>query len=154
LVDRYTNTTQRMSNVDSTYYNFDVTLDPNSVANRFYIILAKPVSNPSGPILTAETQVKPVVLNTFIAEDKSNISVFPNPIQNKKIALHFQQAVPGQYVMKLYNMAGQMVKQSNFTLQYKTFHFSVDAKNISSGAYKLTLSKGANLQYSTSVYIP
>ena len=153
LVDNYTHITQRMSNVDSTYFNFEVNADQNSAAaSRFYIILTKAITYPSGPVLTAETQAKTIANKTAL--EPTSLSIFPNPIRNKQIQLHAQQPLEGLYLLKLFNANGQLVKQARCSLQPNTFYFTIDSKDLPTGWYQLTLSKRKDWQYTTAIYIP
>ena len=43
------------------------------------------------------------------ADLKAGISVYPNPVENKKIQVQFVNQAPGQYNIQLVNNAGQQV---------------------------------------------
>lgn len=62
------------------------------------------------------------VINIYVPEFESKILIYPNPIKNGYIQIHFSNQLPGKYALILYNLIGQklLVKEIEFPGGSKT----------------------------------
>ncbi|HEY5392052.1 MAG TPA: T9SS type A sorting domain-containing protein, partial [Hanamia sp.] len=56
------------------------------------------------------------VINILVPEFESKIRIYPNPIKDSHIQIHFSNQLPGKYALILYNLIGQklLVKEIEF----------------------------------------
>lgn len=78
---------------------------------------------------------------------KSAVSVYPNPVINNRIGLAFANMKEGKYYLNLYNQLGQTVFSTYLLHNGASNNYSVNTgKEINSGSYKLTISKGETVE--------
>jgi len=92
-------------------------------------------------------------VKVFIAEKKSMLTVFPNPVTGNEFAVRFQHIPVGQYAYSVISSQGQKVLTG--TIQYQTTAdyvvIGLDRK-LADGNYELLLQQGAGI-YSTPILI-
>jgi hypothetical protein len=78
------------------------------------------------------------VAKVFFEVKKSQISVYPNPIQNGIVNLYLENQMSGVYQVRLLNIAGQVIaqRQINHMEQGSKYAFGFDS-NIPSGNYQV-----------------
>lgn len=82
------------------------------------------------------------------------INVYPNPVVNKKIDLHFKSMPEGLYKVAVINYAGQAVYQGQINMNGKTSMEAIQLSgNIVAGTYLLTITDAANNRKSITVFV-
>ena len=104
--------------------------NPNNV-NNFYRIKATGLS---GQVqYSAIVKVGPL-------QETASIQVYPNPVENKTINIHFVNQVAGNYKLQLTNKLGQVVYNSNIEIDDANITRSIMLdKTIASGNYQLSI---------------
>jgi hypothetical protein len=107
-----------------------------SEGNNFYRI--KAVEN-SGSV-----KVSKVVLVRIAAVNKS-ITVYPNPVTNKKISLQLNNQPKGKYNVQLFNGLGQQMFNKSIVHNGGSATYSIElAPVVSKGIYQLYITNGEN----------
>jgi hypothetical protein len=102
------------------------------VGNNYYRI--RSISGNPGEARVSE------MVKVWAGEENETITVYPNPVRDKSIGLHFTQAAPGNYKIRLLNANGQEIYNRILSHQgqrasYKLLPSSV----ISTGIYMLDI---------------
>lgn len=121
IVDKYTNTQERISLDAENEYQF--TVDANTLsaaADRFYIVFRKINSN---------------ALSSGIRQ----VIVAPNPIVNGQLQLHAYNFPGGNYTLKIFNNAGQLVQQEKVFINPILSFVARPLKQLAKGSYQLIL---------------
>ena len=139
--DNYSATTNNIK-VDlggSTHVEFTINEDPASyAADRFSIVYNTSSTTPvvKTQIKTIETSAKtlPVVL------DEPAISIYPNPVIGNEINIKLNNMETGNYNLKLYNIAGQVVASQNakYASKGSSMKLQMD-RNLAPGKYEIKL---------------
>jgi hypothetical protein len=143
LVDKFLNTIQDLSVVDSTKITFTVTTDQGSYASdRFYIVFG----NNSNDMMTSDSQLaKTQNQQTELTGTFPSVNVYPNPVQNGILNLYFKDFKEGRIHVDITDKQGRKVDTRSFELkkgcQKKTFLL----KNVSKGLYTLVIKQGEKL---------
>jgi hypothetical protein len=108
LIDQFLNTSTPVSLSDSSSVNITITKDPASAAaDRFKMVFRKKNS-----ISQDDKKESTAIMKAFINNDKSNndksfISVYPNPITDGTIHLLLKNQPEGTYEIRLLNSLGE-----------------------------------------------
>lgn len=131
LIDKYLNTSTPINLNGLTSVSFTVNTNTgSSAANRFSIVFSKPV----------------------VANPKSSIVIYPNPVYNGNVALQFNNMPKGIYIVKLLNALGQIIinKQINYAGGSGAQNISV---NKIKGTYLIEVTKPDNSKQTNKVVI-
>lgn len=123
LEDRFLQTLTAISLQDTTRISFQVLNVPGSYAtDRFRIIFKvnkkRNLSLPDRDQLQTAKNLQATEnrISMYAAgemNDQPAISIYPNPVEQKRIFFHFTGQQEGQYVLRLINTAGQQVYQGS-----------------------------------------
>ncbi|MFT3909518.1 MAG: hypothetical protein QM737_08845 [Ferruginibacter sp.] len=147
LIDKYLNSETRLSLVDSSFVNINITDDALSYASdRFYVVFRlQPAPGLPGTLpghhISRSAKGKPNPVNNIDANTKEAvISVYPNPVENHIIQLHFSNQPAGAYRIELVNNLGQPVYNGNAEINdaYSKKPIRI-ANSISPGVYQLNI---------------
>ncbi len=147
LIDKYLNSTTRLSLVDSSFVNINITDDALSYASdRFYVVFMQepapglPGTLPGHHISRNVTGKTNTVNNISTNTKEAVISVYPNPAENHIVQLHFLNQPAGTYRVELINSLGQSVYGGNIEVYNAATSKSIKISNgISAGIYQLNI---------------
>lgn len=123
-------------------YTF-VDATPNNAVN-FYRIKAVEFNG---------AQKNTIVMKVSSVKAKPGFTIYPNPVQNKVIALQARSIEAGTYAIQLVNSNGQTVFSKSLVLQSGTVSQSIELPaGINPGIYMLKIS-GRDTQTSTKLFI-
>ncbi len=151
LEDKYMQTFTSVSLRDTTRFLFEITNIPGSYdADRFRLVFRKVKKKESQVIagLNDNTdknnddksdkkkgKVKETTGNSF-----SGINIYPNPVVNKTMNIHFVDQEAGNYNIQLSNKLGQLVYSGNVHLSSKQMLKSLQLEeNIATGNYHVQI---------------
>ncbi len=142
LADRYLQTNTQLSLTDSSFVNILINNDPGSYAgNRFYVLFKKKLvkSLQQIPAGFEYSKNSSLPINDSTKENmKSGIDIYPNPVENKTIQIHFTNKENGEYNCKLVNSLGQPVYNSVIHIRNGNSIISLKpGASISAGIYLL-----------------
>jgi Secretion system C-terminal sorting domain len=110
-----------------------------SKANNWYKVKA---NNTNGTFkYTAIAMVGAVNEVTQIGESK--ISIYPNPVINGNVNLHFNSQPNGKYTVQITNAKGQIIQTETVQVQNNNTLHIIKIGTIAKGNYQTTLSDGA-----------
>ena len=116
LVDSYLNTKREINLQDTTLYNFAYNSDTLSYRNRFMLVfnrqfVAKPI-----PVKKVINQNNPNISGIANSGVKaSSVTIYPNPVSDDKVMLHFINMVKGVYDITVYNSQAQKIVNASYT---------------------------------------
>lgn len=94
------------------------------------------------------------VVKVIVTRGKSGIKIFPNPVHDKKIKIHFHNQPEGEYAIKLINSLGEVMLTAQIIIDDAN---SVETlrvnKKIIIGAYRLEITKPDMSIISTNVIL-
>lgn len=123
----YSNT-HPLNNGATASYSF--TDDQAGTGEVFYRIKAVNLNN--------TYQYSRIVKVAAVIEDKS-VTVYPNPVENKMLQLHFEGMMKGNYQVQLINAAGQIMQTNSLKIGSQTTENISLHKNIAAGNYQLKI---------------
>lgn len=129
LIDNYLNKKSPLSLADSNFIDFIVDADKASYENRFMVVFEK----------NKGTLAVNKILDRSIEEiSAGSISVYPNPVKDKTINIHYSKMAVGQYSLQLINHAGQLLYRSQISIKENVGLLIIKPKGkISSGSYQI-----------------
>ena len=82
------------------------------------------------------------IAKVWMGGGEMKIGVFPNPIRNGVVKLRFENAMPGKYVIRLYNPGGQTIVSKEISIAGGAYSESIpwDYK-MAHGTYQLEVTK-------------
>jgi hypothetical protein len=87
------------------------------------------------------------IVRVFVSGFKNKIYVSPNPVENKRINLYFENQDKGKFVISIFDAKGQQIKSSQYILTETAKILKISVKEIvHSGAYFLKIDGPNNLQ--------
>lgn len=82
-----------------------------------------------------------------IRSSTNQLKVFPNPAKaGRDIRIEWEQTVPGEYIIDLYNLQGQLVSSSIKTLTSEANSFTIPIPVITPGSYVLELTNKKSVE--------
>ena len=111
---------------------------------NFYRI--KAVSN------TGQVQYSNIV-KVETANSTSYISVFPNPVTDKTIHIHFINQREGNYRIKLINGAGQLIYDRMLYVEGENVLKTIKRITMASGVYQLNISGEGGIEFTQQVMV-
>lgn len=109
------------------YYHTDI-----KPGNGYWYYRVKGVS------LNGTVQYSPIA-RAHIKETITGVGVYPNPVENKTIALHLNDKDPDTYVVTLVNEIGQTVYQTKYTQINRNEVQNFKVTGVAAGVYTLQL---------------
>ncbi len=76
----------------------------------------------------------------------AGMAIYPNPVKNGEINVQLQQLPEGQYLVRIYNLNGQLVYQKNLQHNGGAVTQNISIGKLQSGVYSLQYSGPAQLQ--------
>lgn len=138
LEDNYLHTSTPVALSDTNYVRFSVMSDPASYASdRFRLVFIqkrKPVKPHEGDILYVENGGNG---SQKIISEEPSITVYPNPVLNKKIHVRSSNFKNQNLKIQLISATGQIVLTKVFQSVSGRQEMLIDAKGIASGVYHL-----------------
>ncbi len=131
LIDNYLHKKTSLSLSDSSFIDFIVDDNKTSYRNRFVIVFER---NTGSFVANAK-------LNGSIAEiGAGSINVYPNPVKDKTINIHYSKLASGQYSLQLINHAGQILYSSKLIIKENEGLLTIKPRQrIASGSYQLMI---------------
>jgi hypothetical protein len=86
-----------------------------------------------------------------IADAKPVINIYPNPVQNGNINIHFDNQVKGTYTVKVINLAGQTIAVEQVQIASNKVQKNIQINNLAAGNYKVTITSEAGEQTTLSM---
>lgn len=139
LIDKYLHSTTILSLKDSSFININITDDPLSyAADRFYVVF-KRIPFFTQPYVSEQNR-KPAPKKDSLTIAKPSITVYPNPVVDKTIQLHFVNQPIGTAKIQLINKLGQQVYNSDVEIDQinNTRPIKLNG-NLVSGNYQLVI---------------
>ncbi len=149
LEDKYLQTITPVSLRDTTRFLFNITNIPGSYqADRFRLVFRQMKNKETLTIAGINDNAvknnfdkadqKISTLKESTAKSFSGISIYPNPVVNKKIQLHFNHQQAGNYSISVNNKLGQLVYSGNIQLSKNELIRSIQlGENIVTGNYHI-----------------
>ncbi|MBC7536911.1 MAG: T9SS type A sorting domain-containing protein, partial [Ferruginibacter sp.] len=136
LIDNYLHNSTELSLFDSSFITININNDSLSyAADRFFVVFKKRDSLAPG---ASEYLKNNDLTQVDFKKQSSSISVYPNPVENKIIQLHFINQAAGTYQLKLTNNLGQPVYSSGITVSdFSSIHSINVGHGLPSGSYLL-----------------
>ncbi|WP_018615798.1 T9SS type A sorting domain-containing protein [Segetibacter koreensis] len=83
------------------------------------------------------------VVKVNIAEHNGGIAVFPNPVKDNQVSVHFNNMEQGKYLATVYDNIGQQIYSGNIEHSGRTATYTIAlSRLISKGTYTLHVHKG------------
>ena len=142
LIDRYLHSSTELSLFDSSFVTILINNDPLSyAAHRFFVVFKKHDTIATGQVPGATEHLK----NTDskpkdFKQQIQFIGVYPNPVENKTLQLHFINEAAGTYYLLLTNSLGQSVYSGSIKVNNASCFRSIYiGHGVSSGFYLLNV---------------
>ncbi len=138
LIDNFEQDTTVLNLEDSNFVNFTVTSDTLSYRNRFYVVFMREseergMSSTNVPITANLNNIDPANKEPFIG-------VYPNPIEDRIIRVHFSEAPKGTYQLQLVSGTGQKVLSRTLKVDGVQSVRSIELnKSLAAGNYRLSI---------------
>lgn len=149
LVDQYLGSAIPVSSGDSTYYDFTINAaDPASAAtDRFMLVFtrgnAAATANNHFPVtLSSPVRVDGKNTGSTPGKDQSLIGVYPNPVTDGVMNLSFTGVQPGNYQLRLADMAGRTVLEQALRINQSNDLRSLTLPDLAPGVYALEVRNG------------
>ena len=80
-----------------------------------------------------------------LRQNKTGISIFPNPVVDKKMNIQLDGFEAGKYTLNVYNINGQNVMNTSINMENSSLAQTISLPNSTkAGVYQLVLTNGAN----------
>ncbi len=100
------------------------------------------------------TAIAYVIAETATEENLiSKISIYPNPVQDKIINLHFENKTTGNYFIKIVNTIGQVIKSETIKISNSNEQHRVKLDNVMNGSYNAIITDETGKQTSVAFMI-
>jgi hypothetical protein len=146
LVDNYLHQRIPLKLSENSFVNFVVDDSKASFENRFFVIFEKNSqshSSEAGGVNRSTGETGP-----------GSISVYPNPVKDKIINIHYSGMPVGRYNVQLINHTGQVSYKSQVTIkENKGSQSIIPGKKIASGSYQLIFIDESGKKYSQQVIL-
>ena len=124
------------NNYGNPYYSF-VHSTPVTGIN-WYRIKATPINN-------ADQYSSIVKIDAKENELPSAVSIYPNPVTEGKVQVHFVNEPRGKYFLSVINIAGQTVFTEVLQLESNNLQKTIDLGHVATGNYQLIVKDEAGL---------
>ena len=71
-------------------------------------------------------------------DGRAGISLYPNPVVDKKLSLQFTSMEAGKYIVRMVNSAGMVINESNITTNGNSIHPLQLPSSVRSGVYRVS----------------
>ena len=116
-------------NGDVTTMEFDITEDPASKAEKRFSIIFESTAAASGQLTEATA---------------ANITIYPNPLQGRRLTIRMQSMPKDRYTMQLFNNEGKRVISRHFNHTGNAADFKFDMRSLPAGHYQVSLQARGN----------
>ncbi len=148
LIDQYLHSTTELSLGDSSFVNIVINDNPLSAASdRFYVVFKQRVSLsdpiPHTPHVNTIGMMGKGTIKTLAENKEAVISIYPNPVVNKVLQLHFENQLAGTYRVELVSKQGQLVYTTTLAISTENSHQSIKVNPaIAAGDYLVNIYAG------------
>jgi hypothetical protein len=133
LVDNYLQKKISVNLIDNSFIDFMVDENNASYDNRFMLIFERTTKSLPTVVRTSDTKTDKI--------DFGLIKVYPNPVKDGTINIHYSKMPAGRYNLQLISQAGQIMYYSQLIInQPEGIRFIKLSKKTAAGNYQLLIS--------------